>query len=44
MMTQMLGKCFRPLATINTRILIGGGVLGLVLISEAAFAFGANLV
>jgi hypothetical protein len=33
-----------PFSAVNARILIGGGVLGLVVISEAAFAFGANLV
>ena len=44
MMTQMLQRCFRPIFAVNARVLIGGGILGMIVLSEAAFAYGPNLV
>jgi hypothetical protein len=43
-MTQMLQRCFRPIFAVNARLLIGGGGLGVIILGEAAFAYGPNLV
>jgi hypothetical protein len=40
----MLQLKFRPLLGVNRRLLVGGGILGMMVIGEAAFAYGANLV
>jgi hypothetical protein len=43
-MKQMLQRRFRPLLGVNPRLLVGGGILGMMVMGEAAFAYGANLV
>jgi hypothetical protein len=41
---QMIRKLYRPFGVTNSRVMIGGGVLGLMMLGEAAFAYGSSLV
>jgi len=43
-MKKMLQRRLKPLLRVNPRLLVGGGILGMMFLSEAAFAYGANLV
>lgn len=41
---QLLSNMYQPLRSINSRVRIGGGVLGLMMLGEVAFAYGSGLV
>jgi hypothetical protein len=41
---QLLRKLYRPFGVTNSRAMIGGSVLALMMLSEAAFAYGSSLV
>lgn len=43
-MTQMLQSCFKPILAVNTRVWIGGGLLAMIALSEAALAYRSNLL
>lgn len=41
---HLIRQLCRPFRVTNSRVLIGGGVLGLMMLGEAAFAYGSSLV
>lgn len=41
---QTLNHIYQPFRAINSRAMIGGGVLGLLTLGELAFAYASSLV
>lgn len=40
-MTYAIEKCLQPLRMMNVRVLIGGGVLGVIVVGEAMVAYAS---
>ncbi len=38
-MAYAIEKCLQPLRMMNARVLIGGGILGTIIVSEALIAY-----